>query len=77
MTKRRIKDVQGCAMRQKGQNMAHRLFDLHPHVCKQCGKRFEGTVNYVYKELRSKDSYWWFCSWHCLREFRKNQQKAG
>ena len=46
-------------------------FNLIPHKCKQCGKKFEGTKDYAYKIGHEKKGYKWFCSWHCLRDYQK------
>ena len=46
-------------------------FDLRPRKCKQCGKKFEGTMEYAYKIGNDKKGYKWFCSYHCMRDFQK------
>ena len=55
-----------------------KAFDLYPHKCRQCGKRFEGSVEWAYKESKGKKKgFIYFCSWRCLREFDKGRRKAG
>lgn len=52
-----------------------KAFDLYPHKCKTCGKKFEGGSQYAYKiEIRGS-KYIWFCSWHCIREYRKTHKE--
>lgn len=54
----------------------NKAFDLYPRKCKQCGKKFEAGVDYAYKHKKdSKKEYWYFCSWHCLREYTKTHEK--
>ena len=50
-------------------------FDLFPRKCKTCGKRFEAGKEYVYKIGHDKKRYKWFCSYHCMREFQKGEDK--
>lgn len=52
-----------------------KAFDLYPRKCKQCGKRFESCVEWAYKIERRKDWFWYFCSWKCLREYKKKVVK--
>ena len=62
-----------------------RAFDLYPHKCKQCGKRFEGAKEWAYKDVsKGMKRAIYFCSWRCLREFDKgrvtretNKRKVG
>lgn len=62
-----------------------KAFDLYPHKCRQCGKRFEGSIEWAYKESKGKKKgFIYFCSWRCLREFDKgrvtretNKRKVG
>lgn len=46
---------------------------LRVHDCRQCGKQFEGTVNYRYKlpdrERKARSIY--FCSYSCLQKYRQ------
>ena len=52
-------------------------FDLYPRKCKQCGKNFEAGKEYAYKYQKyGKKKSWYFCSWHCLREFQR-EKKCG
>lgn len=58
--------------------MGGRVFDLYPHKCTICGKAFEAGLMYAYKrETRSHGKIYWFCSYHCMREFDKRKEKAG
>jgi hypothetical protein len=45
-------------------------FDLYPHRCKQCGKKFEAGFDWAYKTSLGSNKYHWFCSWHCIQKFR-------
>ena len=54
-----------------------KAFDLYPHTCKRCGKKFEAGLEYAYKIEVYHGRIIWFCSWHCLREYRKKNEKAG
>lgn len=54
-----------------------RMFDLYPRVCKICGKRFESRVNYTYKVEYRKNAFYYFCSYHCFREYEKRKKVAG
>ena len=54
-----------------------RMFDLYPRVCKICGKRFESRVNYTYKVEHRKNAFYYFCSYHCFREYEKRKKVAG
>ena len=47
-----------------------KAFDLYKRKCKQCGKGFEGGVNYAYKIPYKGDLCWYFCSWHCIQAYR-------
>lgn len=51
-----------------------KAFDLYPHTCRVCGKRFESSVLYAYKEVHRSGRIIWFCSWRCLRENEKRQK---
>lgn len=44
------------------------LLDLYPHKCKQCGKYFKCSKQYVYKAGIRKGIVW-FCSYKCLRAY--------
>lgn len=49
-------------------------FDLYKHQCPVCGKKFEGGMNWAYKERYFKnrnEAFRFFCSWKCLQEHRK------
>lgn len=48
-----------------------KAFDLYPHTCSVCGKRFEASLLHAYKEVKRGGRIVWFCSWHCLREHEK------
>lgn len=48
---------------------------LYSHICKICGKKFECTTEYVYKRPKKHDSYFYFCSYKCLREYDNNKSK--
>lgn len=63
----------------KGQNMGLTAFDLHKRKCKQCGKPFESRMEYAYKMERRKGKklYYYFCSWHCLRQYENANAKGG
>ena len=50
-----------------------KAFDLYPHKCACCGKKFEGGMEWAYK-TEVKKRLKWFCSWSCLQRFRR---KAG
>ena len=54
-------------------------FDLYPRKCKECGKRFESCKEYAYKmeKRKGKKQYFYFCSWHCLRQFKQNHRKGA
>ena len=54
-----------------------KAFDLYKRKCPVCGKRFESGVMYAYKREKRHNSYHYFCSWHCLRQFDRNSRKAG
>ena len=51
---------------------------LYPHKCKQCGKKFEGRSEWVYKLEKQKGSkdYIWFCSHKCIRQYEKDHTKV-
>lgn len=59
--------------------MGLKAFDLHKRKCAQCGKNFESRMEYAYKVERRKGKklYYYFCSWHCLRQYEKNKQVNG
>ena len=50
------------------------MLDLYPRKCAQCGKRFESSVEYVYRIGQNHGECKWFCGWKCLQEYRR---KAG
>lgn len=50
-------------------------FDLYPHRCKTCGKKFEAGGEYAYKTEQKKGRYIWFCSWHCLQKYRAEGER--
>ena len=50
-------------------------FDLYPHKCNVCGKKFEAGTDWVFKEGRKRQKYIWFCSYHCLREHQRKEEK--
>ena len=55
-----------------------KAFDLYPHKCHICGKKFECGNDWVFKEGYRKQKYTWFCSYHCIREHqRKEADKRG
>jgi ribosomal protein L24E len=55
-----------------------RAFDLYPHKCRNCGKKFEAGSEYVYRTETRGDHFMWFCSWKCLQEWkRKKEVKKG
>ena len=54
-----------------------KAFDLYPHKCNICGKKFEAGSEYAYKKEVSHGRLAWFCSWHCLQEHRKKVEKHG
>ena len=53
------------------------LFDLHARKCKQCGKKFEARLEYAYKIERVHKSTLWFCSYHCLQDYKQAKEKAS
>lgn len=48
-----------------------RAFDLYKRKCPVCGKRFESGKQYAYKREHRHNNFYYFCSWHCLREYEK------
>ena len=57
-------------MKEKERN--EHLLGRWPRKCKVCGKRFESGKEYAYKHRKKgKKEFWYFCSWHCLREYMK------
>ena len=59
--------------------MALQLFDLHKRKCKQCGKEFEGRMEYAYKIEKRKGTqrYLYFCSWRCLQKYRYEHKQGA
>lgn len=55
--------------------MGSQLFDLYPRKCATCGKPFEATQEYVYREGEKHKKVYWFCSWKCLRQFRATHRQ--
>lgn len=51
------------------------VWRYYADICPQCGKEFYHTAEHVYKAPVKTDyhSYHqrYFCSWHCLRAYRK------
>ena len=45
-------------------------------TCGKCGKSFAPRIldNYAYR-LTVKGARVWFCSWHCLRAFERDDKK--
>jgi len=55
--------------------MNKKTFGLKNHKCKTCGKQFECGLEYAYKKPKTRKesgSYYYFCSWSCLRKDEKN-----
>lgn len=53
-------------------------FDLYPHKCHVCGKKFEAGVDYAYKEgYKGHHKVMWFCSYHCMREHQRKGEKSA
>lgn len=53
-----------------------KTIDLYPHVCKQCGKHFEGSSKYSLKLPKGHSKYDYFCKWSCIQAFRMEKEKA-
>ena len=51
-----------------------RAFDLHPRKCKTCGKKFEARPEYAYKYSPSGEKFYWFCSYHCLQDYKREHK---
>ena len=51
--------------------------DLHPKRCEQCGKKFECSVQHVYKRYKpkSRKAFVYFCSYSCLRAYDREHEK--
>ena len=49
------------------------LFDLRSRKCRNCGKKFDAAPEWAYKEEKWHGKYWWYCSWHCLQEYRSSR----
>lgn len=47
---------------------------FHERECSECGKTFDAKDEYVYKILSGRPNghaaYRWFCSWHCIQQWR-------
>lgn len=52
-------------------------FDLYPHKCHVCGKKFEAGSDWVYKDGYKRKKYKWFCSYHCSREYERKEAKKN
>ena len=48
-----------------------KAFDLYKRKCPVCGKKFESGRKYAYKREHRHNNFYYFCSWHCLREYEK------
>lgn len=54
--------------------MKDRFDWYYADVCPQCGKEFYRTAEHVYKaavKVGRQSQQRYFCSWHCLRAYRK------
>ena len=51
------------------------LLDLYPKKCKQCGKRFEASSEWAYKESKGHKHFLWFCSYHCIQAYRREKER--
>lgn len=53
------------------------ISDHVPRTCHQCGKKFYlGIVeDWIYKKPLTKETYIWFCSWHCYNAYFKEKEK--
>ena len=51
----------------------HENMGLHNRKCTQCGKQFEGRMEYAYKIPIKKitSAYYYFCSYKCMRAYEK------
>ena len=52
-----------------------KAFDLYPRKCAICGKRFESSAEYVYRDGNLHKRCKYFCSWRCLRQYQQNKSK--
>ena len=41
---------------------------MQERKCRVCGKHFIAYADYVYKR-NTKNTLYYFCSWHCMREY--------
>ena len=57
---------------------AERVMGKTLRKCKVCGKKFYASDEYVYKIRKSKmGSYYWFCSWGCMRKHEREKEEKG
>lgn len=54
--------------------MGKLAFDLIPRKCKECGKSFEGGLDWAFKLGYDKKKAIWFCSWKCIQKYRSEHE---
>ena len=48
------------------------VLDLYERKCAVCGKTFEASIEYVYRNGdMTRGKVKWFCSWRCYRQYKK------